>query len=124
MKKITLKIVETTIRIMGRDGRLVEGPIVLDYADLLLIILDTPPREGFSVKTMRERLPLVNKIEQAQSESTEDEDYTILFEDAQHKALSALVDSYSGFKFQSYALVEFSDAVLGAPDVDVEAVEK
>ena len=123
MKEITLKTIQMTIRVMGEKGRLVDKVIPFDYADTLLVILDTPPRDGFKPSTMRERLAIADRIEKAQAESTEGEPYTVLLEDAQHKKLSELVGSYPGFRVLSYGVLEFIDAVQGAPSVDVEAVE-
>lgn len=112
MKKIPLKTVEMRLRSQAEDDK----PITLSYAETLLIVLDTPPRDGFSIAEMRKRLPITDKIEAAQEAEAEH----VLLEDAQHKTLAALVRDHR-FRLSHYAILEMIDAVEGAPDVEVEA---
>jgi hypothetical protein len=135
LKKITLKTVQMNIR--GREaivqeivcpacGQTVEAeispkgdPIPLDYAETLLIVLDSPPREGFSVAEMRKRLLISDKLEGAQMAEADH----VLLEDAEHKTLAALVREHR-FRLSHYAILEFIDAIEGAPGVEVEVKEE
>jgi hypothetical protein len=92
-------------------------PVELDYADSLLNVLDMPPSQtGFNGKILRERLPIIHKIERAQAEGADQ----LLLEDAQHKLLTPLVETYPGFRYQHQAILDFIEDVKCAPPVPVE----
>ena len=112
MKNVPLKTVEMHVR--GRDK-----PIPLGYAESLLIVLEQPPRDGFSPAEMRARLPIGDRIEKAVSEGADH----VLLEDAQHKKLADLLREHR-FAISHYAIIEMLDAIEGAPDVEVEAKSK
>jgi len=109
VKKIPLKTVQMNVRLR-------EQPIPLDYAETLLIVLETPPDRGFSPAEMRARLPIEDRIEKAQ-EAGEDH---VLLEDAQHAKIAELLKGYT-FRLSHYAILEFVDAVVNAPSVEVKA---
>ena len=109
MKQIPLRTVEMHVR--GHDK-----PIPLGYAESLLIVLEQPPRDGFSPAEMRARLPIGDRIERAVSEGADH----VLLEDAQHKKLADLLKEHR-FAIAHYAIIEMVDAVEGAPSVEVEA---
>jgi hypothetical protein len=65
---------------------------------------------------MRERLPIGDRIEKAQEDGIDH----VLLEDAQHKIIASLVENYAGFLRPHYAILEFVDAISGAPEVEVK----
>jgi len=109
VKKVPLKTVQM-------NTRLREQPIPLDYAETLLIVLETPPQYGFTPAEMRARLPIGDRIEKAQEAG----EGHVLLEDAQHAKIAGLLKDYT-FKLSHYAILEFVDAVTNAPSVEVKA---
>lgn len=85
----------------------VKGQQQTTYAELLQVVLDVPPKEGFTTTEMRSRI----KIQKALIKNAAE----IQLEDADHEKLANLVkDMKWGVNAQE--LVDMEEAVINAKD--------
>ena len=106
MRQIPLRTVEAQVR--GQDA-----PVTVDYAELLYRALMFSARGGHSLQEIRERMPVLDRVEKAIEEKAE----WVRLEDAQHQVVVRALAVYP-FGLVHAAIVAFADAVEGAPEVE------
>ena len=108
MRQIPLRVVEARVR-----GQ--ETPVKMDYGELMYRALMFSARGGHSLKEIRERMPILDRLEAALDKKAE----WVRLEDAQHQVVVRALQAFP-FGLVHPAIVAFADAVEGAPVVEVE----
>lgn len=110
MKKVTFKIVKTTVR--GEDTTLVYRE---NIHTLLLIPLD--PQAGTTYEEMSTIMPILEKFKRANDKSTH-----ILLEDAEHEEVVKRLKN-AKFVENTPEIFEMIQSVVNAPEHLIEAVK-
>ena len=95
--------------------RHIERAVDLDYQQTFIAILSQPAERASLVSEMRKIVPVVEKIEAAKLGGE------VLLSKEEHELLKNRVENYP-YKVNSRNILDMSDAVANAPEVEVAAV--
>ena len=82
----------------GKDLR------ILDYADLVVMLLNNPPKQGWTTSEMRLRIKIEDKLENTETDST------VEFEEKEVQKIIECLNMPWSFKHK--AIIEFEDYLL------------
>lgn len=89
--------------------------VMINYADLLVVLLNRPIKQATTIKEMRRDMKLIDELEAAGTHITlKDEDYTYL---------NGLVEN-SEWAIKHKDILQFADDFASATSLEVEAVKE
>lgn len=102
MKQVPLRKMNVTIQ---------DKSVPFGYADLFVSALNDPGKQGFTIDDVRQRVPLVAKLQKAEDE--------VLLEEAEYKLLVGVMRDFR-FAVITPAIIQMIDELEGAATVEVK----
>ena len=113
MKVLTNKIFSEKLLIEGQP--VFPSPVlgaVDSYADLLLVCFSVPPKDGYTHRSMKDRIRIEDAVKEAveKAKASPGEEVEIAFEDAHAEVAKSLVEEMK-WSIKSRSIVDFIDDV-------------